>query len=96
MARYECSVCGYVYDEDQEGVPWDALSGDWTCPGCGAAKDLFLAVAAEVTSGASQASSSASAEGVPVARNTAIEPPLAVAKGAEKAGTGIASGEGGR
>ena len=48
MARYECSVCGYVYDEDQEGVPWDALPGDWVCPGCGSAKDLFTTAAAEV------------------------------------------------
>jgi len=48
MARYECSVCGYVYDKDQEGVPWNALPGDWACPGCGAGKDLFTEVTAEV------------------------------------------------
>ena len=25
MARYECAVCGYVYDDDQEAVRWEAL-----------------------------------------------------------------------
>jgi glutamate synthase domain-containing protein 2/rubrerythrin/CDGSH-type Zn-finger protein len=41
MARYECPVCGYVYDEEQEGGPWDALPDDWVCPGCGSEKALF-------------------------------------------------------
>ena len=41
MARYECSVCGYIYDEDQEGARWDALPEDWACPACGADKSLF-------------------------------------------------------
>ena len=41
MAQYECPVCGYIYDEDQEGVGWDALPGDWVCPACGAEKSLF-------------------------------------------------------
>ena len=45
MARYECPVCGYIYDEEQEDAPWDTLSGDWVCPGCGAGKDLFTLVA---------------------------------------------------
>jgi glutamate synthase domain-containing protein 2/rubrerythrin len=76
MARYECSVCGYVYDEDREGVPWDALPGDWVCPGCGSAKDLFTMAAAEVTSDIPQTSSPVHAEGVPVAKNTSLEPTL--------------------
>ena len=41
MARYECSICGYVYDEAQEGVAWESLPEDWACPGCGAGKNLF-------------------------------------------------------
>ena len=39
--RYECSVCGYVYDEDAEGRPWSELDDDWECPVCGASKDDF-------------------------------------------------------
>ena len=36
--RYECSVCGYVYDEDVEGRRWSELPDDWVCPICGADK----------------------------------------------------------
>ncbi len=41
MARYECSVCGYVHDESKGGSSWDSLPGDWKCPVCGAAKSHF-------------------------------------------------------
>ena len=41
MARYECSVCGYVYDESKEDTPWADLPHDWTCPVCAAAKAQF-------------------------------------------------------
>ena len=41
MARYECSVCGYDYDEEQEGISWESLPDDWICPGCGSEKSLF-------------------------------------------------------
>ncbi len=41
MARYECSVCGYIYDEDEEGAGWDTLPDDWACPQCGSDKSLF-------------------------------------------------------
>ena len=39
--RWECAVCGYVYDEAAEGVPWDQLPDDWECPLCGAGKSEF-------------------------------------------------------
>ncbi len=29
-----CQICGYVYDEAKEGVPFEALPDDWTCPLC--------------------------------------------------------------
>jgi len=74
MAQYECSVCGYVYDEDQAGAPWDSLSGDWACPGCGAGKDLFTKAADSQNIPADPATSNV--QNVPVARNTAIEPTL--------------------
>ncbi|MGI6168913.1 MAG: rubredoxin [Christensenellales bacterium] len=49
MAKYVCSICGYIYDE-AKGIPeaglapgttWEALSADWTCPLCGAVKQDF-------------------------------------------------------
>ena len=39
--RYVCQICGYVYDDEVEKVPFDKLPDDWTCPVCGATKDQF-------------------------------------------------------
>ena len=47
MARYRCSVCGYVYDEQQEGRPWSELPGDWVCPVCGQPRSAFEASGGE-------------------------------------------------
>lgn len=49
MKRYVCTICGYVYDPsngDPEnginpGTPFESLPDDWTCPVCGAGKDMF-------------------------------------------------------
>lgn len=49
MAKYVCTVCGYVYDE-AEGAPdhgiapgtkWEDVADDFTCPLCGVGKDMF-------------------------------------------------------
>ncbi len=39
--KYKCSICGYVYDEAKEGVPFATLPDDWQCPLCGAPKAAF-------------------------------------------------------
>lgn len=41
FARYECAACGYIYDEEKEGVKFDDLPDDWLCPVCGSDKDDF-------------------------------------------------------
>lgn len=49
MERWECLVCGYIYDPaegDSEGgippaTPFEKLPDDWVCPECGAAKEMF-------------------------------------------------------
>jgi flavin reductase (DIM6/NTAB) family NADH-FMN oxidoreductase RutF/rubredoxin len=49
MAKYRCSVCGYVYDPAKgdpdsgiaPGTPFEKLPDGWSCPVCGAAKDMF-------------------------------------------------------
>lgn len=41
MKKYVCVICGYVYDEEVEGVPFAELPDDWACPICGAGKDQF-------------------------------------------------------
>ena len=45
MDKYECSVCGYVYDPtENDNVPFDKLPDDWVCPVCRAGKDEFTKV----------------------------------------------------
>lgn len=39
--KYVCQVCGYVYDEEIEGVNWEDLRDDYECPLCGVGKDDF-------------------------------------------------------
>lgn len=41
MAKYVCSVCGYVYDEEAEGKKFEELADDWACPLCGVDKTNF-------------------------------------------------------
>lgn len=49
MAKYQCNVCGWVYDPEKgdpsQDVPpetaFEDLPQDWTCPECGAGKDEF-------------------------------------------------------
>ncbi len=41
MAKYRCTVCGYVYDEESEGKSFDELPDSFRCPICNAPKDAF-------------------------------------------------------
>ena len=42
MKKYVCKICGYVYDpENNDGVAFEDLPSDWTCPMCGVGKDQF-------------------------------------------------------
>ena len=44
MNKYECTVCGYIYDEEVEGVKFEDLPVDWVCPMCGVGKEMFKKV----------------------------------------------------
>lgn len=49
MDKWQCIVCGYVYDPEQgdpdngvdPGTPFEQGPEDWVCPDCGAPKDQF-------------------------------------------------------
>ncbi len=42
MDKYECNVCGYIYDPaENSDVPFANLPDDWECPVCGVGKDEF-------------------------------------------------------
>ncbi|MGC9516990.1 MAG: thiamine pyrophosphate-dependent enzyme [Methanomicrobiales archaeon] len=42
MAKYRCTVCNYVYDEDVEGYKFSDLPDDWKCPVCNSPKSVFV------------------------------------------------------
>jgi rubredoxin len=49
MLKYQCAICGHVYDPavgDPEsdvppGTPFEELLDSWVCPDCGASKADF-------------------------------------------------------
>ena len=49
MDKWECNVCGYVYDpalgDPKHNIPpqtpFEELPDSWKCPQCGASKDQF-------------------------------------------------------
>ena len=52
MSKWECNVCGYIYDPQKgdsmggilPGTSFENLPDDWVCPSCGAGKEAFDAV----------------------------------------------------
>lgn len=52
MAKYECEVCGWIYDPAigdpdggiDPGTAFEAIPDDWVCPVCGATKDMFVMI----------------------------------------------------
>ena len=49
MKKWQCVVCGFIYDE-AVGMPWDGIPAgtqwndvpaDWVCPDCGVGKEDF-------------------------------------------------------
>jgi rubredoxin len=49
MDKWECQVCGYIYDPEagdpdndiEPGTPFEDLPENWVCPECGVEKDQF-------------------------------------------------------
>lgn len=49
MKKWQCVVCGFIYDEatgcPEEGLPagtrWEDVPEDWLCPDCGVGKTDF-------------------------------------------------------
>lgn len=40
--KYKCAVCGYIYDEAEEGTTFSELPDSYKCPTCGADKEDFI------------------------------------------------------
>lgn len=53
MSKFQCTVCGYVYDpakgDPENGIlkdtAWENVSDDWVCPDCGVGKNMFEEIA---------------------------------------------------
>jgi len=49
MEKWECQVCGYIYDPEkgdpdndvEPGTSFTDIPEGWVCPECGASKDEF-------------------------------------------------------
>ncbi|SDY35499.1 rubredoxin [Nitrosomonas sp. Nm33] len=49
MRKYQCKVCGFIYDESigdpEHGIPagtrWEDIPESWACPECGVIKVDF-------------------------------------------------------
>ena len=49
MQKYQCNVCGYVYDpklgdassDIEAETPFEDLPDEWVCPNCGAKQTQF-------------------------------------------------------
>jgi len=52
MEKYQCRVCGYIYDPAEgdpqagiePGTPFSDLPDDWVCPLCYVDKDEFFVI----------------------------------------------------
>ena len=50
--KWECIVCGLIYDESEgwpedgiePGTKWEDVPEDWICPDCGVGKEDFYMV----------------------------------------------------
>jgi len=42
MDKYQCNVCGYIYDPvENNNIVFKDLPDDWVCPACGVGKNEF-------------------------------------------------------
>lgn len=52
MAKWQCNLCGWIYDEAKgdtdngvaPGTAWAQVPDSWTCPECGADKSEFTKI----------------------------------------------------
>jgi rubredoxin-NAD+ reductase len=70
LRKWECSVCGFIYDEalglPEEGIApgtaWEDIPDDWSCPDCGVAKSDFHMVEITAAEAAAEAAAASAAE----------------------------------
>ncbi len=38
---YQCMICGHIYDDNKEPIPFEKLPDSWVCPTCKVGKRMF-------------------------------------------------------
>ena len=80
MARWECIVCGLIYDEKEgwpedgiaPGTKWEDVPDDWTCPDCGVGKEDFELIPGSDDGDAEEASAETAASDDVSARSVVV------------------------
>ena len=80
MARWECIVCGLIYDEKEgwpedgiaPGTKWEDVPDDWTCPDCGVGKEDFELIPGSDEGDAAEESPESTASGDANARSVVV------------------------
>lgn len=42
--KFECTACGYIYDEAEHDIKFEDLPDDWVCPVCESEKSEFIEI----------------------------------------------------
>ena len=80
MARWECIVCGLIYDEKEgwpedgiaPGTKWEDVPEDWTCPDCGVGKADFELIPGSDAEDSAAASDDAESSAATSARHVVV------------------------
>jgi rubrerythrin len=82
--RYICQICGYVYDDIKEKLPFDQLPEGWKCPLCGATKQDFAPERPKEPTTGKDAAAGAEAERKPLSAGQLAALCSNLARGCEK------------
>ena len=62
MAKYQCSICGYIFDEAKEGKAFAELDA---CPVCGMPPEKFVKLEEEKSAPAERPETGRNKKGLP-------------------------------
>ena len=42
MKMYRCKRCNYIYDDEEQKIPFKEIGDEWRCPKCRSSKNFFV------------------------------------------------------
>jgi len=42
MPIYRCKRCNYIYDDEEQKVPFEEINDDYRCPKCHSSQNFFI------------------------------------------------------